>query len=211
MLIWFHLCTLLNIQNNIHSRSKKNWISKVYLNIRVEIVNRKKKKELLFYLNILALLKIRLEVNTTKCSYLLNLSGGCLRVNHILFSTFILCMWKYFKIKISNLTIALAVVWLETDYGDIFLPSKTKVKPCCHAVVTEPKMLASVFDSKVQKSHLGIKCKLPHWMSRWIDLFCILERTCNPSAWAPLLNGATKLVELNQAWSENWAPSQRTG
>lgn len=124
MLIWFHLCTLLNIQNNIHSRSKKNWISKVYLNIRVEIVNRKKKKELLFYLNILALLKIRLEVNTTKCSYLLNLSGGCLRVNHILFSTFILCMWKYFKIKISNLTIALAVVWLETMEIFFFLPKQ---------------------------------------------------------------------------------------
>lgn len=123
---------------------------------RVEVVNRKNETELWFYLNILALFKIRSEVNMTKCSYLLNLSGVW-RVNYILFSTFIFYMLKYFDIKISNLTITLAVVWLETDYGDIFLSSKTKIKPCCDALVTLLRMLASFFDFKGQKNHSGIK------------------------------------------------------
>lgn len=40
--------------------------SKIYINLRVEVVNRKNEKDLLFYLNILIKKKIKSEVDMTK-------------------------------------------------------------------------------------------------------------------------------------------------
>ena len=93
----------------------------------------------------------------TKCWYLLNLGGGCIREYYVVFSTFILYTLRYFKIKHFNLTIPLTVVWQGTVYGDIFPLSKTKIKPfllhSCHTLI----MLASLTDPQGQKNHPQIK------------------------------------------------------
>ena len=89
----------------------------------------------LFYVTVV-LVKIRSEVNMTKCWYLLNLNDGCIRVYYVIFSTFILYTLRYFLIKVFNLTLPLAIVWEGTVCGVIFLLSKAEIKPSlshsCH-------------------------------------------------------------------------------
>ena len=70
----------------------------------------------------------------TKCWYLLNLSGGYIRVCYSISPTFLLCMLRCLKMKNFNSTIITQeVVWLDAVYGDTFLPSKAT----CYAAVTQ--------------------------------------------------------------------------
>lgn len=115
---------------------KKKRVNKIYLNMKVEMVNRKNERGLLFYLYILVLFRIRPEVSMTNCWYLLNLSGGYIRVYYSISSTFLLSMLRCLKIKIFNLIIITgSFVTGHLSMEIIFLPSKPKIKPSCYAAV----------------------------------------------------------------------------
>lgn len=160
-------------------------------NVRLEVVSRKNEKEFLFYLTVLILLKIGSEVTMAKCWYLLNSSGGCLSVYIMLFFS-ILCYIHWDILKLKFLT--WPCHWQLYDwrrYMRYFSSFQNKIKLYCHRVVTRLSHNWECWlvwlTSEVRKAIPKSKSKLPVWASKWVDLFWVLDGTCNAS-------GATTLV-----------------
>lgn len=138
-------------------------------------------------------------------------------------------MLSYFKIKNCNLTIILAVVWLKTVYRDTFFPSKAKIKPCCHAIVIQLRMLASLTDSKGQeKNQTRIKKQIVTWgvkvgwsllnhgrdlHSRWArPLGWMGQRNWSGSVWLEVGIQPEGWLELAKRWKmPTWPCPQQAG